>query len=83
MKNLRPMVKVRVLSILNCQATPPTISLIKTTAEETGLIIELDHIVVNTQEEAIEHRLIGSPTVQINGLDIEPPMRGATHFGLT
>jgi hypothetical protein len=66
-----------------CNATQPTIALVKETAGEMGISINFVHIVVNTTEEAYEHRHIGSPTVQINGLDIDPLARDITQFGIT
>ncbi len=36
---------------------------------------------VRTQEEAARERFVGSPTIRIDGLDIQPP--GVEPFGLT
>ncbi len=77
------MIQVKVVSLENCEATPPTLSLIKEIAQEMGIPINLIHIIARTPEDANEHRLIGSPTVQINGLDIEPEARRIEQFGLT
>jgi len=38
---------------------------------------------VKTLEDAIKHRHIGSPTVQVNGLDIDPGAREINQFGIT
>ena len=75
--------KVKVVSLEKCSATPPTISLVKDVAGEMGIAISLEHLVVKTQEEAITQRHIGSPTVQINDLDIEPGARKIKQFGVT
>ena len=75
--------KVKVVSLEGCGATPGTIALVKETAKEMGLTIKLEHIVVRTPEEAEKHRHIGSPTVQINGLDIDPGARALNQFGIT
>jgi hypothetical protein len=75
--------QVKVVSLEKCSATQPTIALVKETAGEMGISINFVHIVVNTTEEAYEHRHIGSPTVQINGLDIDPLARDITQFGIT
>jgi hypothetical protein len=77
------MVHVTVLSLEKCGVTPSTIRLVKETAKELGLNIDFRHVVVNTVEEAVTHRHIGSPTVQINGIDIEPQARDITRFGIT
>ena len=77
------MVDVQVLSIKGCQATPPTIELVKTVAKKMNIAINLTVNVIETSEQAQEHRFIGSPTVQINGLDIEPAARKIELFGVT
>ena len=66
-----------------CGATSPAIELVKATAREMGIPIELTHVVVGTAAEAEEHRHIGSPTVQIDGLDIDPGARDIEQFGVT
>lgn len=75
--------RVKVISLKNCSATLPTIRMVKDTAAELGITIDFNHVIVRTPEEAKEHRLIGSPTVQINGIDIEPQARDITQFGIT
>ena len=77
------MVNVKVLSIKGCQATPPTIELVEAVAKEMNINIDLNVIVIETPEQAQENRFIGSPTVQINGLDIEPASRKIELFGVT
>lgn len=77
------MIKAKVLSVRDCPATSATISLVETVAKELGIDIALTKVVINTLDEANEHRFIGSPTVQLDGIDIEPSMRFVTQFGLT
>jgi len=48
-----------------------------------GIEIEFDHIIIQNQDDARTHRHLGSPTVQVNGLDIEPEARTVQRFGLT
>jgi hypothetical protein len=75
--------QVAVVSLEKCSATPETIALVQETAKEMGIAIDFKHLIVGTLEEAKEHRHIGSPTVQINGLDIDPEARDIEQFGLT
>ena len=74
--------KVKVASLERCGATQPTIDLVKNTAKELGLDINFEYVAITTQEQAKEHRHLGSPTIQINGLDIEPAARNADQFGI-
>ena len=77
------LIEVKVLSIKGCQATPPTIELVESVAKEMNININFNVTVVETPEQAQENRFIGSPTVQINGLDIEPTLRETDLFGVT
>jgi hypothetical protein len=74
---------VKIISIKKCSATPPTISFVKEVAGELGIAVTLEHIIVTTVEDAIEHKHIGSPTIQINGRDIDPDAREINQFGIT
>ena len=78
-----PVIHVLVLSSEGCDNTPPTISLIEETARELDIPIKLETLLIETQEQAERNRFSGSPTVQINGIDIDPAMRNNTSFGFT
>jgi hypothetical protein len=77
------LVKVQVISTKGCVSTPKTINLIQATANEIGAKIELDQIVISTQEEANKYKFHGSPTVLVNGLDLDRNMRDNTTYGFT
>lgn len=38
---------------------------------------------ISTQPEAVAHRFLGSPTVRVNGEDVEVAARGVTSYGFT
>ena len=75
-------VLVKVLSTEGCLHTPPTIKLIQKISDAQGKTIKLEKIVISTADEADEHRFIGSPTVQIDGLDMERSARDSVQFGV-
>ncbi len=76
-------IRVSVLSTAGCANTPPTVRLIEDTAEELGLTIELVSTPIDSREQAEVHRFSGSPTVRIEGLDIDPTMRDCESYHLT
>jgi hypothetical protein len=47
---------------------------------DSGLEVELRR--VEGEEAAIRERFLGSPTVRVNGVDIEPGAEARTDFGL-
>jgi hypothetical protein len=48
-----------------------------------GIQIRLRKALVDSAEQADETRFLGSPTVQVNGLDIDPAARKSGSYGLT
>jgi hypothetical protein len=71
---------VTVLKDVDCGG--PAVARLKELAVQLGLEVQIVEVIVTTQEEADRHRYLGSPTVQINGLDIDPKARVRTSFGL-
>ena len=75
--------RVKIISLEQCSATPDTIALVHEVARDLGVAIEFEHVIIWSAEEARVHRHIGSPTVQIEGLDIDPGARDVQQFGVT
>lgn len=76
-------VQIRILGSEGCANTPPTVELVKNVAQNLNIPIHIETVMVGTQEQAQEMRFLGSPTVRIDGLDIEPSARDSLAFGLT
>lgn len=75
-------VEVKLLHTEGCAAIPLTIDLIRDVAQEMGISIRVRKILVRSSEQATDLKFLGSPTVHINGLDIDPAARDSTYFGL-
>jgi hypothetical protein len=75
-------VQVRVLYSEDCPNAARTMELIDRIGRELGAPIAVEPILVATREEAIALRCLGSPTVQVNGLDVAPSARESSNFGL-
>jgi len=83
-KAAKPMKRtVTVLHTEGCGNTPRAIALVKQYAEATGVVLTIEQIVVKTDEDVGKYKFIGSPTVRINGLDVDQTARSATQFGFT
>lgn len=76
-------IDVKVIFAEGCENTPPTIKAIEKVAAELDVAIELRQVLVRTQAEARANRFLGSPTVQINGLDLDPAQRNNRNYGFT
>jgi len=75
--------RVTVLYMEGCRSTPPTVALIRDVAAELGVSIVLERVRVETPDHATATRFLGSPTVQVDGHDIDLEARNVLDFGLT
>lgn len=74
--------KVEVLYFRGCPNHQQAVENAIIAAREEGVTISLNEVEIHTPEEAQEMFFLGSPSVRVNGLDIEPAARKATGFGL-
>jgi hypothetical protein len=82
-QELLAQVDVQVLHTEGCPHAPATLDLIRDVAAQMGMQIRLRKTLVESAEQADETRFLGSPTVQVNGLDIDPAARRSVSYGLT
>ncbi|MDE0889191.1 MAG: hypothetical protein OSA40_07000 [Phycisphaerales bacterium] len=72
-----------IVVVEDCPGAAPTAALVRSIAAQLGIQnVGVRTIVVRTPEEATAHRMLGSPTVLIDGLDIEPRARSRTDFAI-
>lgn len=74
---------VQLLYLPDCPNYPPTRELIEQTGRELGLQLDLELIAINDEESARRLRFLGSPTVRIDGRDVEPDARERTDVALS
>lgn len=74
--------EILIISLENCSSAIQTVELVNDILEEMSLKVTPKLISIKTLDEAISYRHIGGPTVQINGLDIEPEARKIEQYGL-
>ncbi len=67
----------------DCSHGQAAVAAVIALASKLGIGISIDQVIVATDEEAAAARCIGSPTVLIQGRDVEPNARAVTAFGLT
>jgi hypothetical protein len=67
----------------DCSHGPLAIEAIVRVAEQLGLAIRVEDVVITTDAEAMAHRCLGSPMVLVAGNDVEPEARARTAFGVT
>ena len=73
---------IDVLYFHECPNHLPTVERINAVLREEGCRAEVREVLVPSAEAAQRVKFLGSPTVRVNGIDIEPTARGRKDFGL-
>lgn len=72
---------IEVLYLGGCPNYPPTLALIREVVAECGVHARVIPVEVKDSADAERRRFLGSPTVRVNGVDIEPAARGRSDYG--
>jgi hypothetical protein len=75
--------KIELLYFEGCPNHEPAMKILREALESSGLQGRIEEVQVRTQSEAEATGFVGSPSIRINGSDIEPRARTATVFGLS
>ncbi len=77
------MMKIEFLFWEDCPSYPNALERLKGILDQMEIRAELDRIEVNTDEEAVRLVFPGSPTIRINGRDIDPEGAREQRVGLS
>ena len=75
-------IEIEVLYFEDCPHHLPTVERIYTVLREEGYRAEVREVLVTDVSTAERVKFLGSPTVRVNGIDIEPAARDRRDFGL-
>lgn len=75
--------KVEILYISGCPNYPPAVSLAREALKQEGVLAEVVEVEVKDAERAQDVGFLGSPTIRVDGQDVEPSARSANAFGFT
>ncbi len=78
----RRIAKIGILFIEGCPGVLPTAKHIKEIISEESIDAEISLILIETPEDARQLHFTGSPTVRINGIDIETNIKYIKDYGL-
>lgn len=73
---------IEVLFFEGCPNHGPTLSLANEVLAELGLEAEIQETEIRAAEDAERLRFLGSPSVRVDGKDIEPGAEGRTEYAL-
>ncbi len=74
--------KIEVLFFRGCPNHPPAVDRVKTVLRQEGLSGELSEIEISDAAMAKALKFPGSPTIRVNGLDIEAGFQDGGEWGL-
>lgn len=75
-------IAVQVQGVEGCASVQKTVDLIETTAVELSLAVDLELVTVKDMAQAEALKFFGSPTVLVNGVDVEPGVEDPGSYGV-
>lgn len=75
--------KIEVLYVSECPNHPSVMKTISEVLRESGLPEDISEIKVSDLDHAIALEFPGSPTIRIDGTDVQPDLPQANSYGLT
>ena len=64
--------RVEILYFEGCPNHQPTVELVRQSIDECGVSAQLEEVEVRDDTHARQLRFLGSPTVRVDGVDVEP-----------
>lgn len=74
--------KIELLYFAGCPTYLGAESLIAEVLHDHGTHAEIELREIKTADDALQMRFLGSPTIRIEGVDIDPSARSSNEFGL-
>jgi len=76
------MTMIEVLFFAGCPNHEPTLRLVREVVRELGVEIEIREVEVRDDADAQRLSFVGSPSVRVNGTDIDPDGGAQSNFAL-
>ncbi len=75
--------QVRVVYFEGCPNHEPIVDLVQSVADALKIPVNIEHVKVETEADARREKLLGSPTVLVNGEDLEPDARMRSNYAMS
>lgn len=75
--------KIDVLYFEGCPHHEPALEMVRTVVNDLGLTAELIQVEIKSPDDVDRLEFLGSPTIRVNGQDIEPSRRGDRNFAMS
>lgn len=77
------MIRAEILYFDGCPNVEACADRVRAVATRLGVEVDLQLVRVASVEAAVRERFLGSPSVRVNGLDVDPSARDRTDFGMS
>lgn len=74
--------KIEVLGFSDCPNYAPALKRTRAALQNLGIQAVIEEHEIHSDVAAAQAHFLGSPTVRVNGLDVEAAARYAQHFGI-
>ena len=74
--------QIQLLTFDDCPNRDATLQRLRSAMDQEHITADVTEVEITSPELARELRFLGSPSVRINGVDVEPAARTAAQFGL-
>ncbi len=75
------MTEIKVLVAPGCGSRDRTMTIVAEVAAQMAPSVQIVEVVVESPDQARELRFLGSPSVQVDGRDVEPAAQGRDDYG--
>lgn len=75
--------RVEVLSFAGCPNAEPALALVERVSAELGVDADVEGIEVENADQAEALRFLGSPSIRVNGRDVEPGAENRSDFAFS
>jgi len=75
--------RIEILYFQGCPHYEPTVERVRQVVRAKGLDVDIHAVEVRNEAEAQSLHFLGSPTIRIDGVDIEPSAKERTEFSLS
>lgn len=75
--------RLEILYFQGCPHYEPTVERVRDVLRAKGLDVDIHEVEVRNETEAQSLRFLGSPTIRIDGVDVEPSAEERTEFSLS
>lgn len=75
-----PVVRIEVLVRPDCANRPMAVAVVERAIAAAGVPVEMEVVDLETEEQGKDLRCLGSPSVLVDGMDVEPGANGRRDF---